>query len=215
MGKKGTEINAKKFVKSYWNYYLELEQQVWDTRRYVDFNKKNNHTFSMEYLKLLQAICSEIDVLAKVIAGYLDPSFNGTTINYWGYALQQAYKDIQTASVVFNDDYEIQPWGNWYLEKAEKDVKGKKQTIIKLKAKAKNPQWWTSYNKSKHERTSMYNNTSTNYERANLKHVTEALAALYIIEKWFATYVFDKEDTIIEMESSILFSETESSESEE
>lgn len=204
MAKKGTEINARKFVKSYWNYYLELEQQVWDTRRYVDFNKKNNNTFSMEYLKLLQAICSEIDVLAKVIASYLDPNFKGIKINHWGYALQQAYSEIQTTAVAFNDDYLIQPWRNWYYEMPEKEDASKKQTP-KLKAKAKNPQWWTSYNKSKHERTSMYNNTSTNYERANLKHVTESLAALYIIEKWFAEYIFAKEGIVVEMEQSILF----------
>jgi len=46
---------------------------------------------------------------------------------------------------------------------------------------------------------------STNYERANLKHVTEALAALYIVEKWFAEYIFAKEGIIVEMEQSILF----------
>ena len=88
MSKKKAEVDAKRFVKSYWNYYIELEQQVWETRRFVDFNKKNNRTFSMEFLKLLQAICSEVDVTAKVIASYIDPSFTGNTINYWGYAEQ-------------------------------------------------------------------------------------------------------------------------------
>jgi hypothetical protein len=201
------EITLSQFIKSYWNYYIELEQQVWDTRRYVDFNKKNNRTFSMEYLKLLQAICSEIDVLAKVVASYIDPSFKGTNINHWGYAIQQSFSGIQNAIVMFNDDYEIQPWKNWFYEAIEKEENGKKKISIKLKAKASNPQWWTSYNKSKHERTSSYNNSCTNYERANLKHVSEALAALYILEKWFASYIFDKENTAIDMEKSILFSE--------
>ena len=207
MSKKKAEINAKKFVKSYWNYYIELEQQLWETRRYVDFSKKNNRTFSIEYLKLLQAICSEIDVIAKVIATYVDPMFKGNTINHWGYALQKIFPDIQKSTVVFNDDYDVQPWKNWCYVSVEHEKDGKKNVTIKLADKAKNPQWWTSYNKSKHERTSKYNDCSTNYERANLKHVIEALSALYIIEKLFSEYIFKREDVVIEMNESKLFSD--------
>lgn len=207
MSKKNAEVNARSFVKSYWNYYIELEQQVWETGRYVDFNRKNNHTFSIEYLKLLQAICSEIDVTAKVIATNINPAFKGNTINHWGYALQQQFPNIQKYSVVFNEDYSVQPWKNWCYVSANREKNGKKTTIIKLADKAKNPQWWTSYNKSKHERTSMYNNCSTNYERANLKHVVESLAALYIIEKLFSEHLLKKESVNIEAEESKLFSD--------
>ena len=207
MSKKKAEVDAKRFVKSYWNYYIELEQQVWETRRFVDFNKKNNRTFSMEFLKLLQAICSEVDVTAKVIASYIDPSFTGNTINHWGYSLQQQFPNIQNSTVVFNDDYNVQPWKNWHYVTEEKEKNGKKSIVVKLAGKAKNPQWWTSYNKSKHERTSLYNNYNTNYERANLKHVIESLAALYIMEKLFSTYIFEKEGADVEIDKSRLFSE--------
>lgn len=207
MSKKKVEVNARSFVKSYWNYYIELEQQVLETRRYVDFSKKNNRTFSIEFLKLLHAICSEIDVTAKVIAGYINPSFKGATINCWGYELQQQFSNIQDCIVEFNQDYEIQPWKNWRYVIEEREKNGRKDFKIKLEGKAKNPQWWISYNKSKHERTSMYNNYDTNFERANLKHVTESLAALYIIEKLFSSYIFNKEQAVIETERSKLFSD--------
>ena len=72
MSKKKFEVDSISFIKSYWNYYLELEQQLYDIRKYVDFDRKNNNTFSIEFLKLLQAVCSEIDVVAKVIANYID-----------------------------------------------------------------------------------------------------------------------------------------------
>lgn len=206
MSKKTAEVDAKKFVKSYWNYYIELEQQVWETRRYVEFSKKNNRTFSMEYLKLLQAICSEIDVTAKVIATYINPAFKGSTINHWGYALQQQFPNIQNCTVIFNEDYNVQPWKNWRYVSEVKEKNGKKTAAVKLDCKAKNPQWWTSYNKSKHKRTSMYNNFNTNYERANLKHVVESLSALYIVEKLFSAYIFEKEGIDIKVDESRLFS---------
>ena len=44
--------DAKKFSrfeKSYWQYYLELEEQFVSTKRYVTFDKANFKTFSSEY----------------------------------------------------------------------------------------------------------------------------------------------------------------------
>ncbi len=70
-----SEITTSQFIKSYWNYYLELEDQLIQTKRFVDFDISNYKTFSIEYLKLLQATCSEIDVVAKIIAEKLDPTF--------------------------------------------------------------------------------------------------------------------------------------------
>ena len=56
-----TEITSQVFVRSYWNYYIELEDQLLATKRFVDFSDANFKTFSIEYLKLLQATRSEID----------------------------------------------------------------------------------------------------------------------------------------------------------
>ena len=70
--------DAKKFLlfeKSYWNYFLELEEQFLDTKKYVAFDAVNYKTYSLEYLKLLEAVCSEIDVVGKEIAHQIDTSF--------------------------------------------------------------------------------------------------------------------------------------------
>ena len=211
VSKKKPEINAATFVKSYWNYFIELEQQFYDIRRYVDFSNKNNNTFSMEFLKLLQAVCSEIDVVAKIIDSYIDSGFKGDRINDWGYVLQQNFPTIKTQKLIFNDDYEIHPWKNWEYEKVETEIKkgdnkGKKKISIKLKKKSKNPEWWTAYNKSKHERTSPYNNNNINYNRANLKNVVCAFGALYVLETIFCDYIFNKEQVTINIVQSKLFS---------
>ena len=74
------EITLSQFIKSYWNYYLELEEQLIQTKRFVDFDISNYKTFSIEYLKLLQATCSEIDVVAKIIAKNLILHFQNSII---------------------------------------------------------------------------------------------------------------------------------------
>ena len=65
-----------KFVSSYWNYYLELEEAFKQTQKYVAFDRHNDRTYSVEYLKLIQAVCSEIDVVAKEIAEHFNPNFS-------------------------------------------------------------------------------------------------------------------------------------------
>lgn len=82
------------FRKLYWNYFLELEHEFAETSRYVSFEKSNSNTYSREFLKLLQAICSEIDVVGKEITSMVDPTFNSNgkqTIKNWGYALQKQF----------------------------------------------------------------------------------------------------------------------------
>ena len=114
-----TEITSQVFVRSYWNYYIELEDQLLATKRFVDFSDANFKTFSIEYLKLLQATCSEIDVVAKIVAEYFDPQFKSLTnknIQKWGLVIQTAFPQIGESSVCFNHDHVITPWNNWKYE---------------------------------------------------------------------------------------------------
>ena len=202
---KKTELNAQSFIKSYWNYFLELEQHVVQTQKYVDFDNKNNSTFSIEYLKLLQAICSEVDVVSKAIAQYCNPAFkidNTTNINKWGLDIQSAFPKIQLEKALFSDDYVLEPWINWEYEKY-KDKNNNNR--IRLKHGRKNPIWWTAYNKVKHERTSLMSGNRTNYTRANLKNVLLALSGLFILENIFIDYICEKEKTQISKKHSSLF----------
>lgn len=41
-------MRTSEFVKSYWDYYLELEEQFKNTQKYVAFDKANEQTFSVE-----------------------------------------------------------------------------------------------------------------------------------------------------------------------
>ena len=170
------------FIKSYWNYYLELEDQFIATKKFVEFDVSNSTTYSVEYLKLFQAVCSEIDVVAKVLAEEYDPSFkkiDNKNIQKWGYYLQSAYPHLETTSVTFNNDYSVYPWQNWKYESYTDKNGAFRYRLVRGK---ETPFWWTAYNKVKHERTSHFKDGKANYSRANQKNLIYAMAALFVLE---------------------------------
>lgn len=182
-------MNKENFIKIYWNYYLQLEDELISIQKYINFDKKNWKTYSNELIKLLDIICSEIDVIAKEIVLYKNNYNNEDKLNSikkWGIEIQQIIKNIETLNVCFNNEEIITPWSNW---KYEKYTKKDGRKMIRLKTGKKTPEWWISYNKVKHERTAIING-KYNYERANLKNVINALGGLYILEK----YLFDEFD---------------------
>lgn len=171
------------FVKSYWNYYLELEDQFIATKKFVEFDVSNFTTYSVEYLKLFQAVCSEIDVVAKILAEEYDVAFKkleNKNIQKWGYYLQSAYPCLETISVLFNNEFSLYPWQNWKYEKYTDKNGALRYRLLQGK---ETPFWWTAYNKVKHERTSHFKDGKVNYSRANQKNLIYAFAALFVLEK--------------------------------
>lgn len=61
-------MTTQEFEKTYWKYYLLLENDFLSTEKFVALDKDNAKAFSMEYMKIFQMICAEIDVCAKVFA---------------------------------------------------------------------------------------------------------------------------------------------------
>ena len=173
--------DLKQFIKSYWEYYLELEEQFIDTKRFVAFDSANEKTFSVEYLKLFQAVCSEIDVVGKEIASSINHNFktdNNTNIKKWGYEVQQHFPKLKDSRVIFNDEIEMEPFKNWQYEYAM--AKNGKKTLRIVNNK-KTMSWWNSYNKVKHQRIGLVTGTK-NFLLANQKNLTISFAALYLLE---------------------------------
>ncbi len=134
------------FEKSYWNYYLELEEQFLSTKRYVAFDKANFKTFSMEYLKLLEAVCSEIDVVGKEIAHQIDPTFkindSSSNIQKWWYAIQSWFFEHDPQPVKMLDEMVFNPWAGYEIVQ-QRNKKG--VNYLKLKNGCCTPSWWTAY----------------------------------------------------------------------
>lgn len=193
--------NLRAFIKSYWDYYLEIENQFLESKKFVAFAKTNEKTFSIEYLKLYQAVCSEIDVVGKEIACAVDSSFkidNHTNIKKWGYVIQQHFPELKNTVVIFNDE-PFQPFENWEYENYTTKNGRKGLRVIKNKTTIT---WWKDYNKVKHQRIGLITNTE-NFCLANQKNLILAYSALYAIETVYINQFTVNKD--VKIESSKLF----------
>lgn len=192
------------FVKSYWNYFLELEEQLLNTQKYLAFDVYNKKAYSIEYLKLMQAVCSEIDVVAKSIASDFEQGFkvDKANISNWGYALQQHLPGILTTEAVFHKELHIQPWKNWMYEE-HYNKRGAKR--YRLTDGSKTPSWWVDYNSIKHARTSIDENGEVNYVKANQENIILCFAALFILEAEYIFLLLRGNEPECEIEESKLF----------
>lgn len=203
------------FIRNYWKYYIELEKEFQLVSRYVEFTEDNFSTYSVEFLKLYQAVCSEIDVIGKMMASQINNSFNpedkSNSIYKWWYEIQDSFtyteeyndavktdssierKKIQEVECCFLDTYKIAPWKKF---RTETYVAKDKSHRFRLKDKSSIPSWWSDYNKVKHNRTSAVDGDSSkiNYSKANLKNVSYAFTALYVLEVSFMEAVGTQND---------------------
>lgn len=199
------EITTELLQKSYWNYYLELEEQFQLTQKYVTFDRLNFSTFSVEYIKLLQAVCSEIDVVAKEIAIYFEPDFKNEknpNIQRWGLILQNHMASIINTTAIFNNEVLVCPWKGFGYEKY---VAANGSTRYRLKSGCSTLAWWKDYNEIKHNRTSIGESGNANYTKANLKNMILTYAALFTLESEFAEYLVSQGQLDLCMFESQLF----------
>jgi len=174
-------MDVNQYIKSYWRYYLLLEQRLARTEEFVAFDKVNGNTYSIEYLALLQAICSEIDAVGKAVTLYFDPTFKtkNMDINKWGFVVQQHLPEIDGLEVRFLKDAILVPWHDWKLEKR---VNKKGATYYAFADKCNSPEWWRAYNKVKHARTAITGD-GVNYHLANQKNVLMSLSGLFALHR--------------------------------
>ncbi len=177
--------DLKLFIKSYWEYFLELEEQFIETKRFVEFDSANAKAYSIEYLKLYQAVCSEIDVVGKEIAIAVNPSFkidHKTNIKKWGYEIQQKFPQIKDITIKFNDESIIQPFVNWEYETYTIVDKNKRsRTALRIKDNKETIVWWRNYNEIKHRRIGLVEG-SKNFQLANQNNLILAFSALFLLE---------------------------------
>lgn len=179
-------MNFKEARDDYWKYYISLEEQFVETGRYVEFDYINNgRTYSMEYLKLFQAVCSEIDVVGKAVASLVNLSFKPTKdtgINEWWYYIYSADTAIENKKCSLFGEYELYPWKTFRTIR-NPNPNGKRFILDELNIpKAKTPAWWNDYNSVKHNRTGHFQKHASNYAKANLRNLFYAFAALFILE---------------------------------
>ena len=61
-------LTLHQFKKTYWNYYLTIEEEFLETLKFVELNDINFNTFSYKYVSLLLVIgCEVTSVLKKYV----------------------------------------------------------------------------------------------------------------------------------------------------
>lgn len=184
MGKiHGMALSRDAFIDEYFTYYRDLEKQVIDCRRYLSFSPKNYGAFSVEMLRLLQVICSEIDVFAKQIAIEESPNHEideNCSIMKWGPAVHSRFPHIESMDFeIINSECTGTPWMKWNFTQSTK------QNGYKYADGCESPFWWRTYNKVKHQRAFKDKSGALNYEKATLKCLLYSLAALFLLERTY------------------------------
>jgi hypothetical protein len=143
-------------IEPHWNYLLALERDLAQISRFVEFDSRNFECFSLEIARVLLAAAAETDVVAKQVCQSLNSQSSAETITAYRDELTAAYPRIATFTVELpRFGLTLHPWDEW-----------RRPTGV--------PIWWTAYNKTKHERHTLYH-------QANLKNTLNAVAGLFVL----------------------------------
>ncbi|MEG3976953.1 hypothetical protein QT970_20355 [Microcoleus sp. herbarium8] len=152
----------------YWQYFLNLETDLINTSRYIEFTGvndsnvvNNTQTFSTELLRIFLAVCAECENTLKIILAKENSSVNNIKGDIK--KKQQAIMNISTYRELPNQTIDcpayslnFTPWTAWNTPENP-------------------PQWWKDHNDVKHGRA---NDIVSNYHLANLSNTLTSTAAL-------------------------------------
>jgi hypothetical protein len=139
----------------HWSYFLSVEEDLERLSRFIEFNQNNYECFSLEIVRLLMAAAAEVDVVCKMICHGFDPGCNADNIIEYREKIIPKYPQLATFTVTApRYGLNFNPWEEWKHDN--------------------NPLWWDAYNSIKHKR-------HTDYYKANLKNVLNAVAGLFVV----------------------------------
>lgn len=130
--------------------------------RFIEISEDNYDVYSIELTKLFLSICSEVDVVAKLLCKETDISLFNKIIGDRNPTMETYRTVIRTKFPQFHEanvkipfyNLSFMPWEDF------KDNAG--------------PEWWKQYNGVKHER-------NLNFKNANLKNVLLAMSGLMVL----------------------------------
>lgn len=160
-------IKTKKPPLAHWNYYLALEEDLEQVARYIEFTQKNFSTYSIELAHLMLAASSEVDVVLKALCKRVKPRKPCDNIDDYRKIITVEFPTFMEEKVsVDRFGLFYKPWENWKTDR--------------------NPNWWRSYNKVKHQRD-LY------FPDANLKNVLNSIGALLITVTYYYRAVLSED----------------------
>jgi hypothetical protein len=139
----------------HWNYFLSFDSDAKKLSRYIEFSSDNFKTYSIELVRLLLSIGSEVDVVAKLLCSKVDPNEKAQNIFDYRNILNPKFPKIRDMKILIpRYGLELIPWDNWKNDKS--------------------PDWWSGYNEVKHNR-------DINFKKANLKNTLNSISGLFCL----------------------------------
>lgn len=152
-------MNKEEFLSKYWDYYLMLEQKVMALKNYIEFEEENFECYSNEITSLILNICSELDIVFKLVTN----------------SSKSSIEDYKT--IILNDDFYSNMLNEQITLLTCRDI-----LILPFSSICNNesPSWWKDYNSIKHNRVN-----NSNYKKSNMKNLLNSLGGLYILEIYY------------------------------
>jgi hypothetical protein len=143
----------------HWQFFESLDDELHSLSRIVEFSKDNFPTYSVHFARLYLSVCSEIDVVAKLLCVQIGPTKNADNIHAYRTLIAPKFPNFSKLRIEMpGHELDFQPWSSWDLKEV--------------------PQWWTNHNQVKHERNKFYRN-------ANLGNLLESAAGLLVLLVYF------------------------------
>ncbi len=123
-----------------WQYLITLDSGLKELSRYVDIRSENFNTFSIEFVRLLLAAGSEIDVVAKLLCKKINLSGSYKNINDYRQTITSKYPKFYKM-IIDVPQYELQltPWEDWknnkkswMVESLQRSENMKETAILKM-----------------------------------------------------------------------------------
>jgi hypothetical protein len=144
----------------HWSFFEAIDADLHEYSRYIEFDARNFAAYSVNFARLYLSICSEIDVVLKMLCKHLGQPAQGSDINHYRDVITQKYQNFGTSRVLVRPMNRLfVPWSEWKTPKKD------------------NPAWWRSYNDVKHER-------NVYFTEANLKNVLLSASGL-LVALWY------------------------------
>jgi hypothetical protein len=142
----------------YWSFFEMIDEELHSFSQYVDFSEANFPTYSVYLARLYVSICSEIDVVAKLLCKRIKPDTKAGNIQDYHLVIAKHYYLLPKLKItILPIPLELMPWEIWQ----DKDI-------------TKNPDWWQSHQNVKHHRDEFF-------KEANLGNVLKSAAGLLVL----------------------------------
>ena len=157
----------------HWHYFMSLEDEIVKISKFIEINEDNYGVYSIELTKLFLSVCSEVDVVAKLLCKESDTDLfertrnnRNATIEIYRTVIKAKFPQFHAANVKIPFyNLSFTPWEAFRDNTA--------------------PEWWRQYNGLKHER-------NLNFKNANLENILLSMSGLMVL----LVYLYGRQSAI-------------------